>query len=215
MNNFLQKLKRFLLNEKRVLKLLGIEQPQNQQEKQYVLSCDPLLEFSDLQSKTDPLQLQFRIKSCKTIEIQILFDVLVEQNQIKAAVQTVPQHFEQFNVLDKDPEAWQLFEVVCKNVLQEVKNCYILVTGIGQVGGSDVAFQMFEVDLAAQEVVKEVIKVNNDFYEMQKIYGTTTPGDENKTGCCICFDENPKIVAMPCRHLILCRECAEKFRVRS
>eukprot|EP00703_Trepomonas_sp_PC1_P000205 JAP96401.1 Zinc finger and RING finger domain-containing protein [Trepomonas sp. PC1] len=203
----LKKLSKFILNEKRVLKLLGIEQPIVNEHKQFILSCDPLISISNLEFSENPVQLRFKIIKCKSVEIQVLFDVLMHENQINAQVQTIPQHFEQTENAD--------FEVVCKNSFLHIRNCYILVTGIGQIGDNEVQFQMFEADLNKTEILKEVVKVHGEFYELQKVYGATTPGDENKTSCCICFDENPKIVAMPCRHLILCKECAEKFRIRS
>lgn len=107
-----------------MLKLLGIEQPILKDEKQFILACDPLISMSGLQFSENPVRLQFQIDSCKAVEIQVLFDVLMQENEIKAHVQTIPQHF----ACSMEP---QQFEVVCKNSFLHIKNSYVLVTGIG------------------------------------------------------------------------------------
>ncbi|XP_017082412.2 uncharacterized protein LOC108115469 [Drosophila eugracilis] len=36
----------------------------------------------------------------------------------------------------------------------------------------------------------------------------------NRGGCVVCMERNRNIVIMPCRHLCLCKECSQQFRLR-
>lgn len=98
---------------------------------------------------------------------------------------------------------------------------------IGNTLDNQICAQIFEMQLTRAvenkvsiQIVSEIAKVGSNYYKLQKVFGAgetpeTNETEEGRTNCCICLADSPSVVAMPCRHLILCRECAESFRLKS
>ncbi|KAL6601409.1 hypothetical protein ACP70R_044629 [Stipagrostis hirtigluma subsp. patula] len=70
-------------------------------------------------------------------------------------------------------------------------------------------------------VVQQVLWVNGTRYVLQEIYGIGNTADSNNDGddsgkeCVICLSEPRDTTVLPCRHMCLCRECAQLLRIQT
>ncbi|KAJ4969139.1 hypothetical protein NE237_015840 [Protea cynaroides] len=70
-------------------------------------------------------------------------------------------------------------------------------------------------------VVKQILWIDRVRYELREIYGIGDPVeagiDDNDQGkeCVICMTEPTDTAVLPCRHMCLCRECANALRHQS
>ncbi|CAL4976256.1 unnamed protein product [Urochloa decumbens] len=70
-------------------------------------------------------------------------------------------------------------------------------------------------------VVQQILWVNGTRYVLQEIYGIGNTTDENnhedESGkeCVICLSEPRDTTVLPCRHMCLCRECAQLLKLQS
>jgi len=64
------------------------------------------------------------------------------------------------------------------------------------------------------KVIKQRVKIGKLNFCLQEVYGIEqkAPGEEAETECSICWDEPRDTLILPCRHLAVCSECAEKIR---
>ncbi|CAL6000693.1 Zinc_finger domain-containing protein [Hexamita inflata] len=205
-----------VLNERRVCRLLNIDPDQlhepERKADQYILAAQPIIKFHERTLLfTQPGQLQFSMQVNFPCAVSVIFGASINDENINASATSIPQHFQ--------PKPLnQLFTVNCKNVKKQITQGYILITALNQ--NDSVNFQMFEFQVTPElRISLEVAKIGAEYYELEKVFGakqTPKTGEEfNEANCCICLDENPNIVALPCRHLILCKECAEGFRTKS
>ncbi|KAK4537947.1 hypothetical protein CDCA_CDCA15G3972 [Cyanidium caldarium] len=86
------------------------------------------------------------------------------------------------------------------------------------------------VEQIAVQVVLQKILVDGTVYELQEIYGieassTTTmmattmrpgaAGDDTDDVCIVCMTDPRDTAVLPCRHMCLCAECAQRLRFQS
>lgn len=70
-------------------------------------------------------------------------------------------------------------------------------------------------------VVQQIMWVNGTRYVLQEIYGirNTTdknvPEDDFGKECVVCLSEPRDTTVLPCRHMCLCRECAQLLRFQT
>ncbi|KAL5228856.1 hypothetical protein ABZP36_017121 [Zizania latifolia] len=70
-------------------------------------------------------------------------------------------------------------------------------------------------------IVKQILWVNGIRYVLQEIYGIGNTADKNvdedDSGkmCVICLSEPRDTTILPCRHMCLCRECAQTLRYQT
>ncbi|XP_020592358.1 probable E3 ubiquitin-protein ligase LUL2 [Phalaenopsis equestris] len=65
-------------------------------------------------------------------------------------------------------------------------------------------------------VVKQILWLNGTRYELQEIYGVGNfDGNDPGKECVVCLSELRDTAVLPCRHMCLCRECAEVLRYRT
>ncbi|KAI8832515.1 hypothetical protein BC829DRAFT_408569 [Chytridium lagenaria] len=60
------------------------------------------------------------------------------------------------------------------------------------------------------KVLKQKVVIDNTSFTLQDIYGFTDP--QSMRECVICMSEPKDTIVLPCRHLCLCRDCAEVLR---
>ncbi|XP_078178849.1 putative E3 ubiquitin-protein ligase LUL4 [Carex rostrata] len=73
------------------------------------------------------------------------------------------------------------------------------------------------------KVVKQILWIDEIRYELQEIFGLSSPepevknveDDDSGKDCVICLSELRNIAVLPCRHMCLCSECAKAFRLQS
>ncbi|GJN05239.1 hypothetical protein PR202_ga22852 [Eleusine coracana subsp. coracana] len=70
-------------------------------------------------------------------------------------------------------------------------------------------------------VVQQILWVNGTRYVLQEIYGIGNKADRDSDGddsgkeCVICLSEPRDTTVLPCRHMCLCRECAQLLRIQT
>ena len=64
------------------------------------------------------------------------------------------------------------------------------------------------------KIIKQRVRVGKYNFCLQEIYGIEhkAEGEELETECSICWDDPRDTLILPCRHLAVCSECAEKIR---
>lgn len=64
------------------------------------------------------------------------------------------------------------------------------------------------------KIIKQRVRVGRFNFSLQEIYGIEqkADGEELETECSICWDDPRDTLILPCRHLAVCSECAEKIR---
>ncbi|EME29807.1 Probable E3 ubiquitin-protein ligase LOG2 [Galdieria sulphuraria] len=63
--------------------------------------------------------------------------------------------------------------------------------------------------------LKQQIVINGDLYQLEDIFGLEEDSSKSNQLCLICMLDSIDTLLLPCRHLCLCIECAERIRVRS
>jgi len=61
------------------------------------------------------------------------------------------------------------------------------------------------------KVLCQKLTVNGRTYELYEIFGTQA-GEEERSDCVVCMSEKRNTTVMPCRHMCLCRVCADVMR---
>lgn len=70
-------------------------------------------------------------------------------------------------------------------------------------------------------VLKQRVHVEGKTYELNEIYGSAggaapaTVDDDDAGDCVVCLTEKRTTTVLPCRHMCLCRGCADKLRYQS
>eukprot|EP00245_Coleochaete_scutata_P010203 TRINITY_DN352_c0_g1_i1.p1 TRINITY_DN352_c0_g1~~TRINITY_DN352_c0_g1_i1.p1 ORF type:complete len:344 (-),score=45.99 TRINITY_DN352_c0_g1_i1:687-1718(-) len=71
------------------------------------------------------------------------------------------------------------------------------------------------------QVVKQVLWVDNVSYVLHEIFGIErnaddkTSAEDNSKDCVICLEEIRDTLALPCRHLCMCSDCAKALRYQT
>lgn len=104
----------------------------------------------------------------------------------------------------------------CKN--EEIEAYYIYLSlDIGRISSA----------MLPLKVIKQKIVVNRVIYELEEIYGidsSNTPAQgclsnssyaEEAANCAICLSQPKDTALLPCRHMCLCSECAQRLRFQS
>lgn len=71
--------------------------------------------------------------------------------------------------------------------------------------------RVFTCDVLFDTVVKEVVTVNGDTFELHTIFGND---DDEDNKCVICLENDCNTTVLPCRHQTLCDECAASLLSR-
>lgn len=64
------------------------------------------------------------------------------------------------------------------------------------------------------KVLKQKIHAQGQAFEMQAIYGIERAGTSDDT-CVVCLTNPKDMTVLPCRHMCLCRDCAEQLRTQT
>lgn len=67
---------------------------------------------------------------------------------------------------------------------------------------------------ASVKVLKQKIQVLGAAYELQAIYGMGEDGTGDDA-CVVCLSAPKNTTVLPCRHMCLCRDCAEELRLQT
>jgi len=75
-------------------------------------------------------------------------------------------------------------------------------------------FEKNSQDNWSLKAVKQRVRIGKFAFSLQEIYGIEkkTKGEELESECVICMDDPRDTLILPCRHLAVCAECAEKIR---
>lgn len=76
------------------------------------------------------------------------------------------------------------------------------------------SFEKNSQDTWVLKPLKQRVRVGKFAFSLQEVYGIEkkAKGEELESECAICWDEPRDTLILPCRHLAVCAECAEKIR---
>eukprot|EP00831_Metopus_contortus_P056747 TRINITY_DN4880_c0_g1_i1.p2 TRINITY_DN4880_c0_g1~~TRINITY_DN4880_c0_g1_i1.p2 ORF type:complete len:267 (-),score=48.06 TRINITY_DN4880_c0_g1_i1:33-800(-) len=88
---------------------------------------------------------------------------------------------------------------------------------------STMAPKMIQYTLAAVEkgevkVLKQLLQINEYLYKLEEFFGAEgkkEEDDEASKECVVCYSEIADTVVVPCRHLCLCKKCAQIVRMQT
>ncbi|GBG71477.1 hypothetical protein CBR_g8893 [Chara braunii] len=89
--------------------------------------------------------------------------------------------------------------------------------------GEGISFGAYKADgFYGINVIKQVIWVDGVSYVLHDIFGIdrsrdekTSVNEDHSKECVICLAENRDTLALPCRHLCMCSECAKALRYQT
>eukprot|EP00826_Nyctotherus_ovalis_P025235 TRINITY_DN1953_c0_g1_i14.p1 TRINITY_DN1953_c0_g1~~TRINITY_DN1953_c0_g1_i14.p1 ORF type:complete len:203 (+),score=61.43 TRINITY_DN1953_c0_g1_i14:297-905(+) len=96
---------------------------------------------------------------------------------------------------------------------------YPLIIKIESTGSNKMTqYTMANFEKGEVKVQKQILQVKDSLYNLEEFYGTEGKkegNEEESKECVVCYSELANTAVLPCRHLCLCKKCAQIIRMQT